>query len=84
MEEERAANTDFRSVELSSQRLVDVVLDRCRFRGARLTGVSLVRVSLWDVPFEGCQFDYATWAQVRAMGDVAFAGCSFAEAVFEG
>lgn len=84
LEEERVANTDFRSVDLSSHRLVDVTVDRCRFRTSRLMGVSLVRVSLRDVVFEGCQFDYATRAQVRAAGDVAFVGCSFKEAAFEG
>ncbi|WP_150240655.1 pentapeptide repeat-containing protein [Nocardiopsis quinghaiensis] len=84
LEEERVANTDFRSVDLSSHRLVDVRLDRCRFRTSRLMGTSLVRVSLRDVVFEGCQFDYATWAQVRTVSDVAFVGCSFKEAEFEG
>lgn len=84
LEEERVANADFRSVDLSSHRLVDVTIDRCRFRTSRLMGVSLVRVSLRDVLFEGCQFDYATWAQVRVVGDVAFVGCSFREAAFEG
>jgi uncharacterized protein YjbI with pentapeptide repeats len=84
LEEERVANTDFRSVDLSSHRLVDVTFDRCRFRASRLMGVSLVRVSLRDVVFEGCQFDYVTWAQVRAVSDVAFVGCSFKEAAFEG
>lgn len=84
LEEERVANTDFRSVDLSSHRLVDVTIDRCRFRTSRLMGVSLVRVSLRDVVFEGCQFDYATWIQVRALSDVAFVGCFFKEAAFEG
>ncbi|WP_433700795.1 pentapeptide repeat-containing protein [Nocardiopsis sp. CA-288880] len=84
LEEERVANTDFRSVDLSSHRLVDVTVDRCRFRASRLMGVSLVRVSLRDVVFEGCQFDYATWTRVRVVSDVAFVGCSFKETVFEG
>ena len=40
----------------------------------------MARVSMSDVLFEGCQFDYATWEQVKVTGDVAFVGCSFKEA----
>ena len=80
LEEEKVANTHFASLDLTSHRLVDVNLNRCRFTGSRLMGVSLARVSMSDVLFEGCQFDYATWEQVKVTGDVAFVGCSFKEA----
>lgn len=79
LEEEKVANAHFTSIDLTSHRLVDVALNRCRFTGSRLMGVSLARVSMTDVLFEGCQFDYTTWQQVKVTGDVAFVGCSFKE-----
>ena len=80
LEEEKVANIHFASLDLTSHRLVDTTLNRCRFTGSRLMGVSLARVSMTDVLFEGCQFDYASWEQVKVTGDVAFVGCSFKEA----
>ncbi|WP_306368611.1 pentapeptide repeat-containing protein [Nocardiopsis sp. CC223A] len=80
LEEEKVTNTHFASVDLGSSRLVDVAVNRCRFTASWLMGVSLVRVTLTDVLFEGCQFDYSTWERVKVAGDVAFVGCSFKEA----
>ncbi|MFE1166228.1 pentapeptide repeat-containing protein [Nocardiopsis sp. NPDC058789] len=79
VEEEKVANTHFASLDLTSHRLVDITLNRCRFTGSRLMAVSLARVSMTDVLFEDCQFDYSTWEQVKVTGDVAFVGCSFKE-----
>ncbi len=80
LEEEKVANTHFTSLDLASYRLVDTTLNRCRFTGSRLMGTSLTRVTMTDVLFEGCQFDYTTWQQVKATSDVAFVDCSFKEA----
>ncbi|PSK96874.1 uncharacterized protein YjbI with pentapeptide repeats [Murinocardiopsis flavida] len=79
LEQERVTNTDFHNVDLSSHRLTDVTLNRCRFVGSRLMGVVLTRVTMADVLFQGCQFDYAMWENVRLTGDVAFIDCSFRE-----
>ncbi|WP_304451771.1 pentapeptide repeat-containing protein [Nocardiopsis sp. YSL2] len=77
--DEKVANIDFRGVDLGSHRLVDISLERCRFTGSRLMGVSMTRTSLKDVLFEGCRFDYSTWDQVKVNGAVAFVNCSFRE-----
>lgn len=78
-EEERIVNVHFSSVDLTSHRLTGVTFSRCRFTASRLMGVSLSYVTMTDVLFEGCQFDYASWEQVKVTGDVAFVDCSFKE-----
>ncbi|WP_243742459.1 pentapeptide repeat-containing protein [Actinorugispora endophytica] len=84
LEREKVGNTGFRDVDLSSHRWTGVTLNRCRFVGARLTGLAVSGASLSDVLFEDCTFDYAVLDGVRVTGDVAFVNCSFRESVFSG
>ncbi|RCV52546.1 pentapeptide repeat-containing protein [Marinitenerispora sediminis] len=84
LQDEKVGNVGFTGVDLASQRLENVTLTRCRFTNSRLMGVSMVRVTLKDVLFENCTFDYAIWEHVTAAGGVAFVGCSFKETIFEG
>lgn len=68
--------------DLGSVRWSEGKLSRVVFRDCKLMGAALDGLTLDDVLFEGCKFDYATFDRVRATGPLAFAGCTFTEAVF--
>ncbi|MFD7015854.1 pentapeptide repeat-containing protein [Streptomyces sp. NPDC059928] len=69
--------SDLGSARWSESKLTRVVVRDCKLMGATLNGLTLD-----DVIFEGCKFDYAAFEKVRATGPVAFVGCAFTEATF--
>jgi uncharacterized protein YjbI with pentapeptide repeats len=69
-----------KGADLTSTTVAKVELERCVFAGCTMIGAQWVGgITLKNVIFENCRFDYATLANVRATGPVAFAGCSLAE-----
>jgi uncharacterized protein YjbI with pentapeptide repeats len=84
LEDEKINNTEFRGVDLSTHRWEKVILSRVVFTGSRMMGHTVEDLTLSDVLFEGCQFDYAVFNKLRVKESVAFINCRFREAVFSG
>jgi uncharacterized protein YjbI with pentapeptide repeats len=69
-----------RGADLTSTTVAKVELERCVFAGCTMIGTQWVGgITLKNVIFENCRFDYATLANLRATGPVVFVGCSLAE-----
>ncbi|WP_433228257.1 pentapeptide repeat-containing protein [Actinomadura formosensis] len=79
LEDARVTNTIFDNCDFASARWTNLKIDRCLFRGSRLTGLQASDITLTDVVFEHCRFDYATLAGLHATGAVAFTGCALRE-----
>lgn len=84
LEGEKITNAEFRGVDLSSHRWEKAELSRVVFADSRMMGLTTEDVTLSDVLFQGCQFDYATLSRLRVKGSVAFVNCRFREAIFTG
>jgi uncharacterized protein YjbI with pentapeptide repeats len=68
--------------DLSSARLSDIRWDRVMLRACSLVGANLSGGTFKNVIFEHCRLDSATIEMVRAVGPVAFVGCSLTETTF--
>ncbi|MDX6744141.1 pentapeptide repeat-containing protein [Actinocorallia sp. A-T 12471] len=79
LEQARLSNTTFDDCDFASARLTDTKIDRCVFTGCRLMGVNARRLTLIDVVFERCRFDYATLTELTATGPLAFVDCMLRE-----
>jgi len=75
------ANCRLERVDLSGARFTGTTIERCELVGCRLTGVAFGDVSLKNVVFEDCRFDYANLNEVRVSGPTVFSGGTFGRAV---
>lgn len=57
-------------------------IERCAFRGCTFVGANLTAITVKNVIFENCRFDYATLSQVRTTGPTLFLGCSLTDTTF--
>jgi uncharacterized protein YjbI with pentapeptide repeats len=71
-------------VDLTGSRLVGLALDRCEFVECRLGGVIFDDVTLKNVVFEDCQFDYSGLTKVRVAGPTVFTGSRFFKSTLTG
>lgn len=78
----RLNGIEFLGCELSSLHWRDSKLSRVVFRDCKIMGGMLAGLSIEDVVFEKCRFDYSTFEKVRATGPVVFSECSLDEATF--
>lgn len=88
-EHARMEGTQLHSVEFSdctikALRCASGKLNRVVFRDCSLMGATFEDCTFDNVLFEDCRLDYATLTRVRAIGPVAFTGCSLAEAELTG
>lgn len=68
--------------DLNATTLTNVTIERCVITGSTLQGAHWDTVTLKDVVFEKCRFDYATLTNLTTRGPVAFLGSSFIETTF--
>lgn len=66
----RLNSVEFIGCELSSLQWRDSKLSRVVFRDCKIMGGMLAGLSIEDVVFEKCRFDYGTFEKVRATGPV--------------
>ncbi|MEU8919468.1 pentapeptide repeat-containing protein [Kitasatospora sp. NPDC048545] len=84
LEEVRADSVEFEGCDLGSAQWSDSKLSRVVFRDCKLMGATLTGLTLDNVLFDGCKLDFATFAQVRAIGPIVFSKCTLTEATFTG
>ncbi|GAA3848798.1 pentapeptide repeat-containing protein [Streptomyces sedi] len=84
LEQLRVDSVEFTGCDLGSPRWTDSRISRAAFRDCKLMGAALEDVTLDNVLFENCKFDYGTLTRVRAAGPVILAGCSLRETTFAG
>ncbi|MEV6418119.1 pentapeptide repeat-containing protein [Streptomyces sp. NPDC051662] len=82
LEKLRVDSVEFIGCDLSSPQWTDSKISRAVFRDCKLMGAMFEDVTFDNVLFENCKLDYSTFARVRAVGPVIFAGCSLREAIF--
>ncbi|WBB63536.1 pentapeptide repeat-containing protein [Streptomyces sp. WMMC500] len=82
LERLRVDSVEFTRCGLSSLQWSESKISRTVFRDCRLMGAALEDVTLDNVLFENCKFDYSTFARIRAIGPVIFARCSLRETTF--
>ncbi|MEV0447602.1 pentapeptide repeat-containing protein [Streptomyces sp. NPDC050600] len=75
-------HVEFIGSDLGTARWIEGKLSRVLVRDCRFLGAALSGLTLDDVLFERCRFDYATFDRVRAAGPVAFHECVLTESVF--
>ncbi|WP_157166448.1 pentapeptide repeat-containing protein [Streptomyces typhae] len=82
LEKLRVDSVEFIGCDLPSLWWSDSKISRAAFRDCRFMGATLEDITLDNVLFEDCKFDYSSLARVRATGPVIFSGCSLRETTF--
>lgn len=84
MEATQLHSVEFTDCTMKALRCASGKLNRVVFRNCSLMGATFDDCTFDNVLFEQCRLDYATVTRVRAIGPVAFTGCSLAEAELTG
>lgn len=78
----RIDSVELSHCDLSSLRWTESKISRAVFTDCKLMGALIGDLTLDNVLFENCKFDYSSFERMRATGPVIFSKCSLRETTF--